>query len=207
MIVRSHDAPIEPFPAPLKRGYFEEEGRRYFTDASPDTNVFVQVAELPGQRKEAINAVWLGLGAPLLGLLPIAALVIYWTVQRATRPIIEVQRQIGMRSGENLDPIDPRGLPDELTPIIHDMNRLLERLKAALEAERSFAAFSAHELRNPIAAARAQAEVIAATLRGSPDYARATQLIEMLGRLGGRVEKMLQLARAEAGLGLSAHRN
>ena len=83
---------------------------------------------------------WLGLGAPLLGLLPIAALVIYWTVQRTTRPIIEVQRQIGIRSGENLDPIDPRGLPDELAPIIHDMNRLLERLKAALEAERSFAA-------------------------------------------------------------------
>lgn len=203
VIVRSHDATMEPFPAPLKRGYFEDEGRRYFTEVSPDANVFVQVAELPGQRKEAINAVWLGLGAPLLGLLPIAALVIYWTVQRTTRPIMEVQRQIGIRSGENLDPIDPRGLPDELAPIIHDMNRLLERLKAALEAERSFAAYSAHELRNPIAAARAQAEIIAASLRGSPDHARATQLIEMLGRLGGRVEKMLQLARAEAGLGLA----
>lgn len=203
VMLRSHDAPIEPFPAPLRRGYFEDDGRRYFTEVSPDTNVFVQVAELPGERREAINAVWLGLGAPLLGLLPIAALVIYWTVQRTTRPIIEVQRQIGMRSGENLGPIDPRGLPDELAPIIHDMNRLLERLKAALEAERSFAAFSAHELRNPIAAARAQAEVIAASLRGSPDHARATQLIETLGRLGGRVEKMLQLARAEAGLGLA----
>jgi two-component system OmpR family sensor kinase len=107
-----------------------------------------------------------------------------------------------MRSGDNLEPIDPRGLPGELAPIIDDMNRLLERLKAALEAERSFAAYSAHELRNPIAAARAQAEVIAASLRGNPDQERATQLIETLGRLSQRIEKLLQLARAEAGLGL-----
>lgn len=202
VIVRSHDAPAEPFPAPLRRGYFEDDGRRYFTEASPDKQIFVQVAELPGQRQWAINAVWLGLGAPVVGLLPLAALMIYRTVRRTTRPIVEVQHQIGMRNGENLEPIDARGLPGELKLIIHDMNRLLERLKAALEAERSFAAFSAHELRNPIAAARAQAEVIAASLRGSPDQARAVQLIETLGRLSQRIEKLLQLARAEAGLGL-----
>jgi two-component system OmpR family sensor kinase len=202
VMVRSHDASRKPFPAPLKRGYFDRNDRRYFTEASPDMTIFVQVAELPGERQEAINAVRLGLGTPLLGLLPLAALVIYWTVRRTTRPIVEVQHQIGMRSGENLEPIDPRGLPGELQPIIHDMNRLLERLKAALEAERSFASNSAHELRNPIAAARAQAEIIAAGLRGTPDQERANQLIETLGRLGQRIEKMLQLARAEAGLGL-----
>ena len=163
----------------------------------------MQVAELPEERRDAIKAIWLGLAAPLLGLLPIAGLVIFWTVRRTTRPILEVQRQLGARDGEHLDPIDPHGLPGELMPIIHDTNRLLQRLKVALEAERSFAANSAHELRNPIAAARAQAEVIAASLKGSPDHARATELIATLGRLGFRIEKMLQLARAGAGLGLA----
>jgi two-component system OmpR family sensor kinase len=203
VIVRSHDAPIEPFPAPLESGPFYEKGRRYFTVASPDAGVYVQVAELPGERQEAITALWIGLAAPLLGLLPIAALVIYLTVRRSTRPILEVQRQIGMRGGEHLEPIDPRGLPDELAPIIHDLNRLLERLRAALEAERSFAANSAHELRNPIAAARAQAELISASLQGGPEHARAAQLVATLGQLANRVEKMLQLARAEAGIGLA----
>ncbi len=203
VILRSHDAPAEPFAAPLKRGYFDDGGRRYFTEVSPDRSVYVQVAELPEERQEAILALWLGLAAPLLGLLPITALVIYWTVRKTTRPILEVQRQIGMRDGEHLGAIDPHGLPGELTPIILDMNRLLERLKAALEAERSFAANSAHELRNPIAAARAQAEIIATNLQGSPDHVRATQLIATLGELSGRIEKMLQLARAEAGLGLA----
>lgn len=203
VILRSHDAPAEPFPAPLKRGYFDGDGRRYYTEAPSARSVYVQVAELPEERQGAIRAVWLGLGAPLVGLLPLAALVIYWTVRRTTYPILEVQRQIRMRDGEHLDPIDPHGLPGELTPIIQDMNRLLERLKLALDAERSFAANSAHELRNPIAAARAQAEIIADSLRNRPDHARAVKLIEVLGQLSSRIEKMLQLARAEAGLGLS----
>lgn len=203
VILRSHEAPAEPFPAPLQRGFFKDDGRRYFTEASPDLRLYVQVAELPKERQEALFALWLGMAAPLIALLPIAALAIYWTVRGTTRPVLEVQRQLGMRDGEHLEPIDPHGLPGELTPIIHDMNRLLERLKAALEAERSFAANSAHELRNPIAAARAQAELIAASLRGSPDHVRATQLIAMLSKLSGRIEKLLQLARAEAGLGLA----
>lgn len=202
VLIRSHDAPTTPFPAPLKRGYFDTEDRRYFTEVGPDDEIFMQVAELPEEREEAITALWLGLIAPLLGLLPIAAFVVYWTVRRATRPIADVQQQIARRSGENLEPIDPRNLPSELVPIIQDMNRLLERLKAALEAERAFAANSAHELRNPIAAARAQAELIAENLRGCPDEVRATQLVAMLGQLGKRIEKMLQLARAESGLGL-----
>ena len=203
VVVRSHDAPSEPFPAPLKGGAFYDGGRRYFTVASPDASVYVQVAELPGERQEAISALWLGLAAPLFGLLPITALVIYLTVRRTTRPILDVQRQIGMRDGEHLEPIAAHGLPGELTPIIHDMNRLLERLRAALEAERSFAANSAHELRNPIAAARAQAELIAASLQVGPEQARAAQLVATLGQLARRLEKMLQLARAEAGIGLA----
>ncbi len=168
LILRSHDAPAEPLAAPLKRGYFDGSGWRYYTEPSADMRLYVQVAEVPEERRGAIRAVWLGLAAPLVALLPLAALAIYWTVRRTTRPILDVQRQIGLRDGEHLDPINAYGLPGELTPIINDMNRLLERLKAALDAERSFAANSAHELRTPIAAARAQAEIIADSLRESP---------------------------------------
>jgi two-component system OmpR family sensor kinase len=203
VILRSHDAPAEAFRVPLIEGFSDHDGRRYFTQAAADKSLYVQVAELPEERKEAARSLWLGLATPLIALLPMAALAVYWTVQRTTRPILEVKHEISKRDGENLEPIEAHGLPEELTPIIHDINRLLERLKAALEAERSFAANSAHELRTPIAAARAQAELIAAGLRGSPDHARATKLISTLGKLGRRVEKILQLARAEAGVGLA----
>ncbi len=203
VLLRSHAAPQAPFGAPLRRGFFDDGYLRFYTEVSPHRDIFVQVAELPKDRREALQGAWLGMMIPLLVLLPIAAFAVYWTVRRATRPIADVQRQIARRSGENLDPIDPSGLPDELMPIIHDINRLLERLKSALDAERAFAANSAHELRTPIAAIRAQAEILAENLRGSPDRARVTQIVAMLGQLGRRAEKMLQLARTEAGLGLA----
>lgn len=202
VVLRSHDAPAAPFAVPLRRGSYEQDGQRFYTAVSPGDDVYVQVAERPEGRDEAIRAMSLGLAAPLLGILPLVALVIFLTVKQATRPILAVQRQIGMRGSENLDPIDARGLPGELTPIIYDMNRLLERLKATLDAERSFAANSAHELRTPLAAARAQAEIVANELRDAPGHARAVQQVELLNELGRRIEKMLQLARAEAGLGL-----
>ena len=114
--------------------------------------------------------------APLLGLLPIAALVIYLTVRRTTRPILDVQRQIrACAAASTLLPSIRMACPTSLCRSSTTLNRLLERLKAALEAERSFAANSAHDLRNPIAAARAQAELIARELarqpRARPGYA------------------------------------
>ncbi len=36
VLLRSHDASAEPFPAPLKRGYFDDGDRRYFTEVAPD---------------------------------------------------------------------------------------------------------------------------------------------------------------------------
>ena len=203
VILRSHDAPAEPFAAPLRRGYFDGGGRRYFTEVSPDERLYVQVAEVPEERQEAINALWFGLATPLLGLLPIIALVIYWTVHRTTRPIIEVQSQIRARDGENLAPIDPRGLPGELKPIIRDTIGCSNGSRRRWKRSARSPPLCAHELRNPIAAAHAQAELIAQSLRGSPEHARAMQLIEMLARLGRRIEKVLQLARVEAGIGFA----
>ncbi|MFA5950629.1 MAG: ATP-binding protein [Hyphomicrobium sp.] len=203
VLLRSHDAPAAPFPAPLTRGFYDDGERRYFTQLSQSGDLAVQVAELPEERREAALAVWVGLLLPLLGLLPLAAIAIRATVTRTTRPMHEVRREIGNRDGSNLSPLDAHSLPSELAPIVWDMNRLLERLKTALEAERGFAANSAHELRNPIAAARAQAEIIAQSANDEVDQKRARNLVVTLTGLGRKIETMLQLARADSGLGLS----
>jgi len=63
-----------------------------------------------------------------------------------------------------MQPIETQGLQQEFLPIIASVNHLLERLKAALVAERSFTANSAHEIRTPIAGALAHTQLLRAEL-------------------------------------------
>ncbi len=206
VLLRSHDAPATPFTVGLTPGYSETDERRFYTEPSADGHLIIQVAEPLAHRTEAISEGIAWLAAPLVLLVPLAGFAIWWTVRQATRPIILVREEISKRGGTNLAAMDDEMLPQELAPIIQDVNRLFVRLGRALEAERAFAANSAHELRTPVAAALAQAQRLAAQLAGSPQSERARQIASMLQDLGNLVEKLLQLSRAEAGLGLSRDR-
>ncbi len=206
VLLHSHDAPELPFSAPIKRGFFDDGYRRYFTELSRDKSIAVQVAELPQERHEAVRALWFGLLVPLLVVLPLVAIAIRETVRRTTRPIRDIQQEMRKRDGANLTALDARGLPQELTPIVEDVNRLLARLNSALEAERAFAANSAHELRNPVAAAHAQASLLAVGAVDPDQRKRAEGLVSTLATLSRKIETLLQLARAESGLALSRER-
>ena len=203
VLLRSHDAPAAPFGAPMTRGYFDDGERRYFTEFSADKSFAVQVAELPEERAEAVRALWFGLLAPLLAVLPLAAVAIRMTVQQTTEPVQKLQEELKARDGTHLAPLDGEGLPEELTPVVSDVNRLLSRLSSALEAERAFASNSAHELRNPIAAAQAQADLLAASVENKEQRRRADGLVSTLATLSRRIETLLQLARAESGMALA----
>jgi two-component system OmpR family sensor kinase len=92
-------------------------------------------------------------------------------------------------------------LPVELQPIARAVDGLIARVRDALEAEQAFAANSAHELRTPIAGSLAQTQRLIAELEASPARDRAMQIETSLLRLKHLSEKLLQLSRAEAGLG------
>lgn len=205
--LRSHDAPQAAFPIALTHGFSDMDGQHFYTEVALDSGFVIQVAEKPGHRAEALFGSLFWLASPLLLLLPLAGSVIYWTVGRTVRPIRAVREAIRARGGSNLATISDAGLPTELAPIVKDVNRLLERLGRALEAERAFAANSAHELRTPVAAALAQIQRLGAELEGTPHQARLEQITFAMRRLGHLVEKLLQLSRAESGIAMSGDRS
>jgi two-component system OmpR family sensor kinase len=202
ILLRSHDAPQEAFPAPLQPGFVSLDGRRYYTEATTDSRLFVQVTETPGHRREALwdSLVWLAL--PLTLLLPLTGFLITWVVRRGTAPIAALGVAIGERGGNNLSLLAEDELP--VSPIVRDINRLLLRLRLALEHERSFAANSAHELRTPVAAALAQIQRLTAELPESSQRQRTEQIQQALRRLANLVEKLLQLSRAESGSAMAS---
>jgi two-component system OmpR family sensor kinase len=140
---------------------------------------------------------------PIIILVPLNVIALLLIVRSATLPLTSLRQAIAAKDSGNLSPVAVGGLPRELRPIANSLNHVLLRLDAALSAEREFTANSAHELRTPIAGAIAQAQMLIRELGQSPHRARAELLEGSLQRLTRITEKLLQLSRADAGIGFS----
>ena len=133
---------------------------------------------------------------PLALLLPLLMLAVRRGGAAGLSPVAALGAQVARHDGQSLTPITVPSVPRELGVLVDDINRLLLRLSSALESERRFVADSAHELRTPMAAVLAQAQLLADQL-GPGHTARpgAQAIVRDMGRLGTRVEKLPQLAR------------
>ncbi len=141
----------------------------------------------------------MGLVLPLLVVLPLSLLVIVLAVRVSLAPLRRFRDRLAARSGRDLGPVAAENLPTEIAPLADTMNDLLARLSSAFEAERSFAANAAHELRTPVAGAIAQAQRLQAETADPEARARAAGIEATLKRLIRLSERLMQLARAEGG--------
>jgi signal transduction histidine kinase len=137
-----------------------------------------------------------------VAFLVLAPLSGYWLAGRATRPLATIlETTARLRPGRLDERVPLRGSGDELDRLAATINGLLDRLAAHQEKQREFVANAAHELRSPLAALRASAEV-ALTHDLSPEERREllADMIEACEGLGGLVNQLLLLAEGEAGL-------
>jgi signal transduction histidine kinase len=103
---------------------------------------------------------------------------------------------ISLPPGERL-PVPPA--EDELRALAEELNELLARRDNASARLERFTGDAAHELRSPVAAIRAQAEV--AVMHPDPALAEETlrSVADEAARLSALVSDLLALARADAG--------
>ncbi|MER6992911.1 HAMP domain-containing sensor histidine kinase [Saccharopolyspora hirsuta] len=139
----------------------------------------------------------LGFGSVLAaGLVGLATWLV---VRRALRPVERMRMAAaGLPEGRRL-PVPEAA--DEIRALAQELNTMLARRDADTERLRRFTGDAAHELRNPVASIRAQAEV--AVVHPDPELAQET-LQDIAGeaqRLSALVESLLMLARAERGVG------
>lgn len=206
VLLHSQDESPEPFPAPLVVGFFDTETHKYYTAASGDHAYFIQLSDPLAYREEAAIEGGAALLLPLVALLPLCMIAIRFLIRLILSPIDDLRRQIGEKDGGDLSPVNESALYEELHPIARSVNMLLERLKAALESEREFTSNSAHELRTPIAGALAQTQRLLIELPDDKGRKRAQQIERSLSHLGHLAEKLLQLSRAEAGIGVASRK-
>lgn len=201
VLLHSHNVGPEPYEAPLKDGFWNGEHQRIFTASAVSGTIFVQVADSLDHRQEAAMEGGGALLLPLVFLLPVSLLVIAWLVRRNVGEVDRLRSVIAFRDSGNLVPLDLKDLPVELEPIQQSVNLLIHRVSDALEAERTLTANSAHELRTPLAGAMAQSQLLVSELPEGAARDRAKQVDASLHKLSSLTEKLLQLARADAGIG------
>jgi two-component system OmpR family sensor kinase len=135
---------------------------------------------------------------PIVLAAPLLMLVVWWVVSRSLAPVARVRRQVATRQADDLSPLNEADLPEEVRPLVHELNLLFVRLRQAFEAQKHFVADAAHELRSPLAALKLQVQGLQRAADDATRELAVARLAAGIDRATRLVEQMLALARHEA---------
>lgn len=179
--------------APLARdGFADSNGWRILRHTSEGT--VIEVAHKRSWRREEMLEAATAFLVLILPLLVGLVWALRRGLARGLAPVERLAKAVSGRQPDDLSAMPATGLPTELHPLVDGMNEHIARIEALRHAERRFIGHAAHELRTPIAAVRARLN-----LSSDPEAQAALPILDALTR---RTERLLQLSRAEAGLGL-----
>ena len=158
----------------------------------------IQVAQDLAARRAMAGTLALRTVLPIAVMAPLLMLLVWWVVGASLHPVSRVRRQLAARQADELGAISEEGLPDEIRPLVRELNGLFGRVRGAFEAQQSFVADAAHELRSPLAALKLQVQGLQ---RASDDTMRALAVARLgagVDRATRLVEQLLVLARQQA---------
>ncbi|WP_083100928.1 ATP-binding protein [Pseudophaeobacter leonis] len=199
VLLRSHAAEDAVFPAFDGMGFRQTATHRLYYDAALQGSITIAVAEPLSHRADVAREVTIGLILPLSVVIPLGLIGVLFIVQLSLRSVRRFSRALARRGASDLSAVGDDKLPEEIKPMAKAVNNVLNRLGRTLEAERSFAANAAHELRTPVAAALAQTQRLMSETSDANVGQRADDIEVSLRRLTRLSEKLMQLARAEGG--------
>ena len=144
-------------------------GRSFLVDESSGVAAYVPVVGLdqptavrawigPDELRRNVMSAWIVLGSLGLLLIGLAAVLADRLGQSMVRPVedlAEATERLG--EGDLSVSVEPRG-PSELVAVGRSFNRLVERIRGLLNAERESVADLSHRLRTPLTALRLNAE-------------------------------------------------
>jgi two-component system OmpR family sensor kinase/two-component system sensor histidine kinase QseC len=192
-------SPGLPFLDKAILGYSDQtlENERWRVYALANETSVIQVAQPWSVRETQARESALRVLIPLLLLLALMAAAAAWIVARAMRPLKSVTAQLEHRDIHSLTPLAAADLPTEVSPLVEELNRLLDRLAASFASQRAFVADAAHELRSPLTALSLQVQLLERA-RDEPDRELATtRLRAAIDRATHLVNQLLTLARNE----------
>ena len=169
------------------------------TDTPDHGPAVVYAGESLETADDATGAATTALLAGLPLLVALVAVLSWWTVRRALRPVNAISETLAEITASDLHRRVPlAGGGDEISRLGGVVNDTLERLDSAVAQQRRFVADASHELRSPLASLRADLEVSLQHPDRS-DWTRvAIDLLGDVGQLQHLTDDLLLLARLDA---------
>ncbi|HEX6363303.1 MAG TPA: sensor histidine kinase N-terminal domain-containing protein [Albitalea sp.] len=214
-LVEIGDTALPPPARPLETGrpqfaeatYFGEPVRiasyarrldRPLGSAPEAQRVVIQVAEPLRSRAQFTRALVLQALARDLVLVTVAGAGFLLAVGWVLRPLARLRQELQARPPQDLTPIDDRGVPSDVLPLIGALNAHIERNRRLAEARRRFVDDASHQLRTPLATLATQ---LGYALR-EPDAERLRDALAalrlQLDETVRQTNQMLTLARADS---------
>ena len=208
VVIEELPAPADTNPAgpvlPVPPG--SDDGLQTFGSATDQWRVLVvtrvdssrvAVGQRTAYRDEIARGSALRTVLPFAVLFPCLMFLVAAVIGSSLSPVARLARRLDASDYDHLAELPLAGIPAELRPFIHSINRLLRRLATMIEQQRRFVAAAAHELRSPITALSVQAENLDHTVLPPEGRERLAALQTGIRRTAHLLEQLLALARYE----------
>jgi two-component system, OmpR family, sensor histidine kinase TctE len=155
----------------------------------------VQVAETLELRRALARKILIDTLWRQAVLIAVIALFAVLVVQRATRPVRRLSREMEQRPEGDLTPISAPDAPRELLPLVDATNQVMTRLAMLLDNQKRFVRDTAHQLRTPLAVLKTQVQ---SALHGDVEPRQALlEINDTVERATALANQMLSLAKVE----------
>jgi len=179
-------------------------GTTYRVFSMQSRSQIIQVAQDMAARREMAGTLALRMVGPIAVMAPLLMLLVWWVVSASLAPVSRVRRQVAERQADDLTEVNEAGLPDEIRPLVQELNLLFRRVRQAFDAQKSFVADAAHELRSPLAALKLQAQGLQRAHDDAQREVAVGRLTAGIDRATRLVEQLLVLARQQASVATGA---
>lgn len=198
VVMRSSSGIILPPRESTGFSLFDTRGVTYKLYSLRRGNQLMQVAQDRAARRSLARTLAFRTTIPIMVMVLLLLFMVWWVVTSSLEPVNRVQRQISTREAESLDELDTKGLPNEVRPLVDELNLLLRRMRQAFEAQKNFVADAAHELRSPLSALKLQVEQLRRSGTDKDREIAVQRLGTGIDRATRLVEQLMVLARQQA---------
>lgn len=200
VVLRSESAP--EFALSLTRNGYSEtminnQLWHVFSISTENGDYVIHVGQRDDIRSKLVESLASQELLAMLLALPVLGLVIWLIVSRILRPVNQLKEQLAAREVGHLQPLPLDKLPEEVVPMVQQINALFVMLEQAFANERNFTSDASHELKTPLAGLMTQLQVAQKAQDATMRKLALQKCQQAVLRMTHMVQQLLTLSRVQ----------